>query len=76
MRERACRWEGREREGERRFPEGKHNIHLRYADEFNAQVAAWLAYKDQIAKRKFSCPNMAPQYGASLLEDAKNICAS
>jgi len=25
-----------------KFPEGKHNIHLRYADEFNAQVATFL----------------------------------
>jgi valacyclovir hydrolase len=25
------------------FPEGKHNIHLRYADEFNAEVSKFLA---------------------------------
>mmetsp|Transcript_62747 Transcript_62747/g.136404 ORF Transcript_62747/g.136404 Transcript_62747/m.136404 type:complete len:121 (-) Transcript_62747:14-376(-) len=24
------------------FPEGKHNLHLRYADEFNARVAKFL----------------------------------
>jgi valacyclovir hydrolase len=29
------------------FPEGKHNIHIRYADEFNALVHAFLTEPDR-----------------------------
>ena len=33
------------------FPEGKHNLHLRFADEFNARVRRFLADEDDMMTR-------------------------